>query len=80
MFNVAILGFGVVGCGTAEVLSANKENIKVKCGEEINIKYNQMVLHLSLCIYIINKYEDRKNIFDIRMSVHKKSVIYYHLL
>ncbi len=39
MFNVAILGFGVVGCGTAEVLSANKENIKVKCGEEINIKY-----------------------------------------
>ena len=39
MYNIAILGFGVVGCGTAEVLSANRENIKVKCGEDINIKY-----------------------------------------
>ena len=39
MYNIAILGFGVVGSGTAEVLAANKENIKAKCGEEINLKY-----------------------------------------
>ena len=39
MINVAILGFGVVGSGIAEVLTQNKELIKNKIGEEINIKY-----------------------------------------
>ncbi|SCW28446.1 homoserine dehydrogenase [Ruminococcaceae bacterium YRB3002] len=39
MYNIAILGFGVVGCGTAEVLAANRESIKNKCGDEINLKY-----------------------------------------
>lgn len=39
MFNIAILGFGVVGCGTAEVLESNKQSIKNKCGNEINLKY-----------------------------------------
>ena len=39
MFNIAILGFGVVGCGTAEVLEANRQSIKNKCGNEINLKY-----------------------------------------
>lgn len=39
MFNIAILGFGVVGCGTAEVLESNKQSIKNKCGREINVKY-----------------------------------------
>ena len=39
MYNVAILGFGVVGCGTAEVLTDNKESIEAKCGEEINLKH-----------------------------------------
>ena len=38
MVNVAILGFGVVGSGTAEVLSINKDSIKEKCGVEINLK------------------------------------------
>lgn len=39
MYNVAILGFGVVGCGTAEVLTSNKDSIKAKCGEEIVLKH-----------------------------------------
>ena len=39
MINIAILGFGVVGSGIAEVLTQNKELIKNKVGEEINIKY-----------------------------------------
>ncbi|MCR5061302.1 MAG: homoserine dehydrogenase [Saccharofermentans sp.] len=39
MFNIAILGFGVVGCGTAEVLESNKQSIKNKIGNEINLKY-----------------------------------------
>ena len=36
---IALLGFGVVGSGTAEVLMENKELIKRRCGEEIEIKY-----------------------------------------
>ena len=39
MINVAILGFGVVGSGIAEVLTTNKELIKKHIGDEINIKY-----------------------------------------
>ena len=38
MFNVAILGFGVVGCGTAQVLTANRETIKARCGEDVVVK------------------------------------------
>ena len=39
MVNVAILGFGVVGSGVAEVLTQNKNIIEKKLGKEINIKY-----------------------------------------
>ena len=39
MINIAILGFGVVGSGTAEVLSANQKFIEKRCGCEYNIKY-----------------------------------------
>ncbi len=39
MVNVAILGFGVVGTGVAEVLTQNKNIIENKLGEEVNIKY-----------------------------------------
>lgn len=39
MINIAILGFGVVGSGTAEVLTENKEIIEGKLGCEYNIKY-----------------------------------------
>ena len=39
MLNVALLGFGVVGSGTAEVLHENARLITSHCGEEINIKY-----------------------------------------
>ena len=34
MINIAILGFGVVGSGTAEVLTANKKSIEKRCGCE----------------------------------------------
>ncbi len=39
MIQVAILGFGVVGSGTAEVLTQNKALIEKKVGQEVNIKY-----------------------------------------
>ena len=39
MINVAIFGFGVVGGGTAEVLTKNADLIKERVGDEINIKY-----------------------------------------
>ena len=38
MINVAILGFGVVGSGVAEVLTQNKGIIEKKLGKEVNIK------------------------------------------
>ena len=39
MVNVAILGFGVVGSGVAEVLTQNKSIIEKKLDREVNIKY-----------------------------------------
>ncbi len=39
MIQIAILGFGVVGSGTAEVLTENKALIAKHCGEEVNVKY-----------------------------------------
>ena len=39
MINIAILGFGVVGSGTAEVLTENKKIIEEKLGCKYNIKY-----------------------------------------
>ena len=39
MVNVAILGFGVVGSGVAEVLTQNKKIIENKLRKEVNIKY-----------------------------------------
>ncbi len=39
MIHIAILGFGVVGSGTAEVLTQNKALIEKKIGQAVNIKY-----------------------------------------
>ena len=39
MINVAILGFGVVGSGTAEVIEKNRDIIKAKTNADINIKH-----------------------------------------
>ena len=39
MINVALLGFGTVGSGCAEVLTAGKAKIEKTIGKEINIKY-----------------------------------------
>ncbi len=39
MVNVAIMGHGVVGSGTAEVLIGNREKIAKKANTEINIKH-----------------------------------------
>ena len=39
MINIALLGFGVVGGGTAEVLTENKKLIEARLGREYNIKY-----------------------------------------
>lgn len=39
MIHVALLGFGTVGSGTAEVLTSNKSMIEAYIGDQINIKY-----------------------------------------
>lgn len=39
MIQIALLGFGVVGSGTAEVLIENKQLVAKHCGDEINVKY-----------------------------------------
>ena len=39
MINIAIFGFGVVGGGTAEVLTKNADLIAGRVGDRINIKY-----------------------------------------
>ena len=39
MTNIALLGFGVVGGGVADVIATNNETIARKTGEHINIKY-----------------------------------------
>ena len=39
MINIAILGFGVVGGGVADLLTKNKNEVTKISGEEINIKY-----------------------------------------
>ncbi len=39
MIKIALLGFGVVGSGTAEVLTAGKDRIEKMIGQELEIKY-----------------------------------------
>lgn len=39
MINVALLGFGVVGSGTAEVLDENRAQIKNYVGDDVAVKY-----------------------------------------
>lgn len=39
MVNVAILGFGTVGSGVAEVINENAKSIAANAGEEIRVKY-----------------------------------------
>ena len=39
MKQIALLGFGVVGSGTAEVLAENQKHIAAYCKEEIAVKY-----------------------------------------
>ena len=39
MINIAILGFGVVGGGVAELITKNNAEVKALGGDEINIKY-----------------------------------------
>ena len=39
MLQIALLGFGVVGSGTAEVITQNQKQISDYCGDEVNVKY-----------------------------------------
>ena len=39
MLQVAVLGFGTVGSGVAEVLTRNKDHLTKKVGQELNLKY-----------------------------------------
>ena len=43
MINVALLGFGTVGTGVAEVLTMNRELIAQRVGQQVELKY---ILHL----------------------------------
>lgn len=37
--NVAIMGYGTIGSGVAEILEANKENIRKAAGQELSLRY-----------------------------------------
>ena len=39
MIKIALLGYGTIGSGVAEVLRINKDSITKRAGEEIEIKY-----------------------------------------
>ena len=39
MLQIALLGFGVVGSGTAEVICQNQKQIAAYCGDGVNVKY-----------------------------------------
>lgn len=39
MGNVAVIGYGVVGSGTVELLMKNKDSISAKIGRDVDIKY-----------------------------------------
>ena len=39
MAKIAIMGLGVVGGGTADLLTENREKIRVSCGEYLDLKY-----------------------------------------
>ena len=39
MINIAILGFGTVGSGCAEVITRNEKIITARLGDSVNIKY-----------------------------------------
>ena len=39
MINVALLGFGTVGTGVAEVLTMNRELIAQRVGQQVELKY-----------------------------------------
>ena len=51
MANFAIMGFGTVGGGVAEVLRMNSETIAAKLGEPLNLKYILDVRDLSATPY-----------------------------
>ncbi|MCI9507526.1 MAG: homoserine dehydrogenase [Oscillospiraceae bacterium] len=51
MANFAIMGFGIVGSGVAEVLRMNGESIARKLGEPLNLKYILDVRDLSATPY-----------------------------
>ena len=39
MIKVAIMGFGTIGSGVAEVLDINKKSIAARVGDEVELKY-----------------------------------------
>ncbi|MBQ8551792.1 MAG: homoserine dehydrogenase [Clostridia bacterium] len=68
MINVAIFGFGVVGGGTAEVLTQNAKLISERVGDDINIKYI-----LDLRDFPGNPFED-KIVHDVNVILNDPEV------
>jgi homoserine dehydrogenase len=54
MINIAIMGYGVVGSGVAEIFTMNRDIIKQRTGDDIYIKYI-----LDLRTFPGDRYEDR---------------------
>ena len=52
MAKIAVLGYGVVGSGTVEVLYKNKESLEKKAGQELDIVVSG---HLKVQVGVIQK-------------------------
>ena len=39
MIKAAIMGYGTIGSGTAEILESNRDRIAAQAGQEIQLKY-----------------------------------------
>lgn len=39
MMNIAVLGYGTIGSGVVEILDLNREVIRTRVGQELNVKY-----------------------------------------
>ncbi len=71
MINIALLGFGTIGSGTAEVLKRNAETVTAQAGDQVNVKYI-----LDLRDFPESEYADRiVHDFDIILNDPEISVV-----
>ena len=73
MQNVAILGFGTVGSGVAQVLTENAEKMTASAGQEIKLKYIVAVSYTHLR-GVLNKFGD---FFVVCLKIYSRGKTYY---